>query len=94
MNTDSFVIHIKTEDFYEDIARDVKKWFDTSNYDESDKRSLPIDNKKLIGLFKNELGWKVMKEFIALRAKTYAYLMDDNSEKKKAKGTCLIKMNV
>ena len=34
-----------------------------------------------------------MKEFCGLRAKTYAYLMDDNSEKKKAKGTkkCVIK---
>ena len=32
MDTDSFIIHIKTEDFYEDIANDVEKWFDTSNY--------------------------------------------------------------
>ena len=37
MDTDSFFIHIKTEDFYEDIANDVEKWFDTSNYDEADK---------------------------------------------------------
>ena len=52
MDTDSFVIHIKTEDFYEDIANDVEKWFDTSNYDENDKRPLPIGkNKKGIGLF-------------------------------------------
>ena len=52
MDTDSFVIHIKTEDFYEDIANDVEKWFDTSNYDENDKRPLPIGkNKKVIGLF-------------------------------------------
>ena len=41
MDTDSFVIHIKTEDFYKDIAVDVKRWFDTSNYDEADKRPLP-----------------------------------------------------
>ena len=61
-------------------------WFDTSNYDENDKRLLPIGkNKKVITLFKNELGGKIMKEFCALRAKTYAYLMDDDSEKKKAK---------
>ena len=46
MDTDSFVIHIKTEDFYEDIANDVEKWFDTSNYDEDDKRSLPIDKTR------------------------------------------------
>ena len=32
MDIDSFTIHIKTEDFYEDIADDVEKRFDTSNY--------------------------------------------------------------
>ena len=40
-DTDSFVIHITTEDFHEDIAGDVERWFDTSNYDNSiDKRQL------------------------------------------------------
>ena len=73
---------------------DVEKWFDTSNYDENGKRPLPNGkNKKLIGLLKDELGGKIMIEFIGLRAKTYAYLMDDDSEHKKAKGTkkCVIK---
>ena len=47
MDTDSFIIHIKTEDFYKDIANDVEKWFDTSNYDEHDKRLLRTgENKK------------------------------------------------
>ena len=94
MDTDSFAIHIKTKDFYEDIVNDIEKWFDTSNYNEDDKRPLPIGmNKKLIGLFKDELGGKIMKEFVGLRAKTYAYLMNDDSEHKKAKGTkkCVIK---
>ena len=55
MDTDSFVFHIKTKDFYEDIANVVEKWFDTSNYDDDDKRSLPIGkNKKVISLYKNE----------------------------------------
>ena len=105
MDTDSFVIYIKTEDFYEDIASDVEKWFDTSNYDENKtgKRPLPIGkNKNVIGLFKNELGGKIMEEYCALRAKTYEYLTngynDDYYDKekmlnKKAKGTktCVIK---
>ena len=70
MDTDSFIIHIKTEDFYKDIANDVEKWFDTSNYDENDNRPLPIGmNKKVNDLFKDELGEKVMKELLALRAK-------------------------
>ena len=60
MDTDSFVIYVKTEDFYEDIANDVKEWFDTSNYDNN--RLLPIGkNKKVIGLFIDELGGKIMK---------------------------------
>ena len=94
MDTDSFIIYVKTVNFSEDIANDAAKWFDTSNYDENDKRPLPIGiNKKLLGMFKDELGGKIMTEFVALRAKTYANLMEDGSEHKKAKGTnkCVIK---
>ena len=70
MDTDSFVICIETEDFYRDIACDVERWFDTSNYDENDKRPLAIGkNKKIPGLFKDELDRKIMTEFVALRAK-------------------------
>ena len=56
-------------------------------YDENDKITLPIGkNKKVIGLLKDELGGKIMKEFVALRVKIYAYLMDDDGEEKKSKG--------
>ena len=76
-DTDSFVVHIKTEDFFEDISNDIDRWFDTSNSDENDKRPLPIGkNKKVPGLFKDELGGKIIKEVVVLRAKTYAYLID------------------
>ena len=53
-------------------------------------------NKKLIGMIKDELGGKIMKEFCALRAKTNTYLMDDDSENKKAKGMkrCVVKRRV
>ena len=72
MDTDSFVIYIKTEDFYKDIANDVKKWFDTSNYSKDDNRPFSIGwNEKIIGLFKDELGGRIMKEFAGLRAKTF-----------------------
>ena len=49
--------------------------------------------KKVIGKFKDLLGGKIMKESCALRAKTYAYLLDDDNEIKKAKRTkkCVIK---
>ena len=94
MDTDSFVIYIKTEDFQKDIANDVERWFDTSNYDENDQRPLPIGKiKKVIDLFNDELGGKIMTEFAALKAKAYPYLMEDGSEHKKTKGTkrCVIK---
>ena len=53
-------------------------------------------NKKVIGMFKHELGGKIMKEFCARRAKTYTYLMDDDSENKKAKGVkrCIVKKKI
>ena len=94
MDTDSFVFNIKTKDFYKDIASDVKKWFDTSNYDKNDKTPLPTGiNKKVIGKCKHELGGKIMTEFCALKSKAYAYKLDDDTEYKKAKGTknCIIK---
>ena len=51
----------------------------------------------MIGKFKDELGGRIIKEFVALKAKTYAYLMDDDdSEHKKAKDTkkCIIKREI
>ena len=43
-------------------------------------------DKKVIGMFKDELGGKILKEFRTLRTKTYTNLMEDYSENKKAKG--------
>ena len=92
MDTDSFIMNIKTNDFYEDIANDVENRFDTSNYEVN--RPLPMGkNKKIIGLMNDELGGKIITEFVTLRPKTYSYLTDDRKEDKKAKGTkkCVIK---
>ena len=87
-DTDSFIIYIKTEYFFEDISNDVEKWFDTSNYNKKDKIPHPIEkNKKVPGLFKDELGGKIITKFVALRPKTYSYLDDNCYEHKKAKGT-------
>ena len=69
-DTDSFIIHIKTDDFFEDVSNDVEIWYDTSNYDENYIIPLPIGkNKKVIGLFKDKLGGRIMKESCAVRAK-------------------------
>ena len=92
MDTDSFVMHIKTNDFYKDIASDVENRFDTSNYEVN--RPLPTGkNKKVIGLMKDELGGKIITEFVTLRPKTYSFLTDDGKEDKKVKGAkkCVIK---
>ena len=65
----------------------LKKRFHASNY-ELDRPSPKGKNKKVIGLMKDELGGKIMKEFVELRAKTYlTYLIDNVSEDKKAKNT-------
>ena len=94
MDTDSLVYDIKTEDFYEDIANDVEARFDTSGYSKTDFRPLPISlNKKVIGLMKDELGGKIMTEFVALRPKLHSYKKLDGSEDKKCKGIkkCIVK---
>ena len=77
MDTDSFIVHVKAEDIYKDIAEDVEKRFDTSNFEIN--RPLPLGkNKKVIGLMKGELGRHIMKEFFGLRATTYSYLKENN----------------
>ena len=68
MNTDSFIVYIKTDDNYKDIAEDVETRFDTSNYElecNSTERPIPKGkNKKVIGLMKDELGRKIMTKFV------------------------------
>ena len=72
MDTDSFVLNVRTKDFYRDISEDVKDRFDTSNF--YCDRPLPIGvNKKVVGLMKDELGGGIITEFVALRPKAYSY---------------------
>ena len=91
MDTDSFIINVKTENFYKDISENVIERFDTSNYIHD--RPLPIGvNKKVLGLMKDKLGGGIIAELVALRPKAYSYKTEDNIELKKAKGTkkCII----
>ena len=92
MDTDSFIMNIKTNGFYKEFASDIENRFDTSNY-ELNRPLLKGKNKKVIGLMKDELGGKIITEFDTLRPKTYSFLTDDGKEDKKAKGTkkCIIK---
>ena len=94
MDTDSFIVYIKTDDIYRDIAENVESRFDTN--DELDRPLPKGKNKKVIGLMKDKLGGKIMTKFFGLRAKTYRYLIDNVSEGAKAKGTkkCVIKRKI
>ena len=95
MDTDSFITNIKTNDFYKDISNDVENRFDTSNYEVN--RPLPTGkNKKNHWFNKDELGGKIITEFVTLRPKTYSFVTNDGKEDKKAKGTkkCIIKKKI
>ncbi len=93
MDTDSFILEIKTSDVYEDMIDNIDM-YDTSNY-KSDSMLFSLKNKKVIGKFKDELGGKVMSEFVGLRSKSYAFTYIDNNNiercDKKQKG---IKKNI
>ena len=94
MDTDSLIYSIKTDDFYKDIADDVKDRFETSSYNSS--RPLPVGlNKKVISLMKDELGGEIMTELVTLRPKMYAYKTGE-SESKKCKGIkkCVVRKTI
>ena len=100
MDTDSFILDIKTDHFYKDINNDVNKWFDTSNYSNNLNRPLKGGiNKKVIGKFKDELGRKLLTEFVGLIAKTSFYTQIDGdkiyeSKNKKVTKKCVIKKHL
>ena len=86
-DTDSFLYEILTEDFYKDIAGDVRDRFDTSGYKEGHPSGIPTGiNKKVLGMFKDEAAGKSIKEFVGLRSKLYSFKMDEGKENKRCKG--------
>ena len=86
-DTDSLMYEIRTEDFYEDIKGDVKDRFDTSDYPSNHPSGIPTGcNKKVLGMFKDEAGGKIIDEFVGLRAKLYSYKTLKGEESKKCKG--------
>ena len=97
MDTDSFIFHVETEDFYKDISDDVENIFDTSAFSKDFNGPLPIGKtKKVFGMMKDELRGKIMTEFVTLRTKTNSYLDYDGEEEKRAKGTkkCVVKRKI
>ena len=91
-DTDSLMYHIKTKDFYEDISPDIFKKFDTSDYNPDHQSGIPTGiNKKVIGMFKDEVAGKQITHFVGLRPKLYSFKIEECSEVRKCKG---IKKNV
>ena len=86
MDTDIFIVYIKAENIYVDIAKDVETKFDTVNY-ELERPWRKEKNKKVIKLTKDELGGKIMKELAASIAKANSCLTNDSDEVKKSKVT-------
>ena len=95
-DTDSLCYEIQTEDFFEDISKDVEKGFDTSNFPKGHPSGIQGKNKKIPGLMKDEAGGKIIEEFVGLRAKLYSYKMFKGKEEKKCKGIkkSVIKNNI
>jgi hypothetical protein len=88
-DTDGLMLHIKTEDFYDDIKPDINERFDTSNYSYNNKFGFKPMNKMKLGCFKIETGENIVTMFIGLRAKIYRYTIEhqDRTElKKREKG--------
>ena len=83
MDTDSFIVYTKRDDIYKDIAEDIETRFLSSNL-EIDRLLPEGKNKNVVGLMKDQLCGKIMKEFVGLSAKTYSYLKDKNDDDKKS----------
>ena len=91
-DTDSLMYEIKTKDFYKDIYDDVKNKFDTSDYPSDHPSGIMTGaNKKVIGMFKDEVAGKQITHFVGLRPKLYSFKIEEDKEVRKCKG---IKKNV
>ena len=95
-DTDSLCYEITTDDFFADIANDINKKFDTSNFPKDHPSEIQGKNKKVPGMMKDEAGRKIIEEFVGLRAKLYSYKMFEGKTEKKCKGIkkSIIKNNI
>ncbi|KAL6416776.1 hypothetical protein ACFW04_014853 [Cataglyphis niger] len=84
-DTDSLIYRVECEDIYEDMKRDIDR-FDTSDYAVNNVYGMPLVNKRIPGLMKDENNGAIMTEFVGLRAKMYALRVDGKNETKKIKG--------
>ena len=93
-DTDSLCYEIETKDIYKELRED-KQLFDNSDYPK-DSLYFSVENKKVIGKFKDEAAGMPIREFIGLRSKMYSYVKDNGKNEKTAKGVrkYVIKKNI
>ena len=83
-DTDSLVYLIQTDDFYVDIKKEVKKYFDTSNFPDVHPSGIKTGaNMKVVGMIKLENGANIIVLFIGLRPKMYTFKVETKYEKDK-----------
>lgn len=98
-DTDSFIFHVKTADFYADMKPDLETRYDTSDYPADNIFQIPRVNKKVPGLFKDELNSTIIREFVGLRSKMYSIrtgIEKIDNKMKKAKGvkSCVVRNEI
>lgn len=86
MDTDSFVLTIQTNDFYKEMIPDIQNIYDTSDYSPNNIYGMPLKNKKILGMMKDECNGSIIREFVGLRSKMYSIDIVNKKEIKKAKG--------
>lgn len=84
-DTDSFVLHVKTPDFYADMMKNIQK-YDTSDYPKNNRFGVELCNKKIPGLFKDEMKSEIITKFVGLRSKMYSIRTASLDKKKLVQG--------
>ena len=86
-DTDSLMYELITEDFYFDIKDDIKARFDTSDYPPDHESGILTGvNKKVIGMFKDEVAGRQITKFVGLKPKLYSFKIEESNTAKKCKG--------
>jgi hypothetical protein len=89
-DTDSLVYEILCDDIYQVIKEDIHR-FDTSEYEPNNIYNIPLVNKKIVELMKDECNGQIITEFVGLRSKMYSIRVKGKDFVKKVKG---VKSNV
>nr|CAH7717033.1 unnamed protein product [Callosobruchus chinensis] len=85
-DTDSFLYQITCDDVYHEVIKQDIERFDTSDYPADNAYNIPLVNKKVPGLMKDEANGKIITHFVGLRSKMYAYKVLNGKVVKKSKG--------